>query len=566
MEAKEVSMRSILSNSNEAYKVPTYQRTYTWDEDQWGDLWNDITQLKPDETHFLGSMVVVPEESHRLGLNNFFIVDGQQRLATVLIFISSIREVAREQQANDLVNHIETLLYAKDLERGKEIKYPKLTLGELDNESFQKILRGQIDKEPHLTFKCYEFFKSKIKDNDVEELSNLLRKILNQLNLVHINAFNYFNAFRLFETLNDRGLALSAADLIKNYLLMKVAGQDQTSQLIFEKVVQEWNEMYEKVREIEPVKYIRRYTLSSTGTHISQQKLYESLKEEIVEGRSWDKPKIFDFVKDLNEKATIYRKIFDCSFEDEDINKFLKKLHLVEIGTSFTLLLKIFSHYLEGTITKKELMRILKMVEVFHIRWGVCGQSTATLDRLYTSICNKLNNEPTVDNSLDIIAEVMGSQINSNADDDLFKRNFSIRSFAPTESRTKYILWMLSSPTGETIIDLNSTETEHIMPKKLSPEWIQYLQELTGLNVDEIGVKHEENLHRIGNLTLIKGEWNRRMSNRLFEEKKEDYKQSEISITSDLTSHDIWDFDEIKRRSDEFALKAMNIWKWPVTQ
>ena len=86
------------------------------------------------------------------------------------------------------------------------------------------------------------------------------------------------------------------------------------------------------------------------------------------------------------------------------------------------------------------------------------------------------------------------------------------------------------------------------------------------MNVDEIGVKHEENLHRIGNLTLIKGEWNRRMSNRLFEEKKEDYKQSEISITSDLTSHDIWDFDEIKRRSDEFALKAMNIWKWPVTQ
>ena len=99
--------------------------------------------------------------------------------------------------------------------------------------------------------------------------------ILNNISIVHINAFNHFNAFRLFETLNDRGLELSAADLIKNFLLMKVSKDEEA----LNDVINQWNEMYDKVRDREPVKFIRRYFLANYKGKISESRLYEEVRE-----------------------------------------------------------------------------------------------------------------------------------------------------------------------------------------------------------------------------------------------------------------------------------------------
>lgn len=78
IEAKEVKLQALLSNAQEAYKVPLYQRPYAWSRDQWEDLFEDLNSLKPNDVHFLGSIVVVPESEHRLGVNYFQVVDGQQ--------------------------------------------------------------------------------------------------------------------------------------------------------------------------------------------------------------------------------------------------------------------------------------------------------------------------------------------------------------------------------------------------------------------------------------------------------------------------------------------------------
>jgi uncharacterized protein with ParB-like and HNH nuclease domain len=336
IEAKEVKLQTLLSNTQEAYKVPLYQRPYAWTKDQWEDLFEDINSLEVDKIHFLGSIVVVPTGQHRLGVNYFEVVDGQQRLATLLIWLSVIRDIAKEKGNDELAKYItDTFLFAKDWESGKQKQVPKLQLGRLDDETFQKVLKGEPRDSRHLIFECYTFFKNKTQDE------NLWQKLVNNISVVHINAFNHFNAFRLFETLNDRGLELSAADLIKNFVLMKVSSDEN----IFNTTINEWTEMYEKVRNHEPVKFIRRYILSIWKGKISESKLYEEVNSKLNNETCAN---ICDFVVKLNAAATVYKKIFErtFSYDYDKVNKKLNDLHLVEVAPSFTLLLKVLP-YLE---------------------------------------------------------------------------------------------------------------------------------------------------------------------------------------------------------------------------
>lgn len=555
IEAREITLQKMLSPVNEAYKVPLYQRPYTWDEDQWEDLFEDITELKDDEKHFLGFIVVVPEGEHRLGVNYFQIIDGQQRLATLLIWLSAIRDIARENGNDELAKYLtDTYLFAKELEGNKEKRIPKLGLGKLDEEPFQKILEGnlrgvELVKNKHLIFKCYEYFRNRITDE------NLWQKLLNNILIVHVNTYNYFNAFRLFETLNDRGLELSAADLIKNFVLMKTSADED----IFSITINEWNEMYSKVRNYEPVKFIKRYILSNWKGKISEKKLYDiislKLRDEKIEN-------VCEFVKSLNSSATVYKKLIECSLSSEKLNRKLEELHLIEVGPSFTLLLKIVPYFENDQLSEEELFEIMEMIETFHIRWGICGLTTSKLDQIYNEICIELQNRRSEEFKKIISQRLYQEIIKNNIDDEIFKKSFALRNFKANERRTKYILWKLSEPTGETIFNINEIHVEHIMPKNLSSDWIDYLTKETCKREEEIIALHEENLNKIGNLTIIKGDWNKIISNKLFDKKKEEYKKSEFQITKTLTSYSKWTFDEIKNRTEELAEKALNQWRW----
>ncbi len=257
---------------------------------------------------------------------------------------------------------------------------------------------------------------------------------------------NYFNAFRLFETLNDRGLELSAADLIKNFLLMKVS----TRQDLFNEAISKWNEMYEKIRDKEPVKFIRRYFLANYRGKIYEARLYEEVRKKLEGTKVED---ILNFTKALTLSATIYQKIYEANFSYERINETLQQLHMIEVAPSFTLLLKVLPFLEENKISENEMSQAMKMIEIFHIRWGICGQATSRLDQIYNNICLGLS-EKQPHEFVNYIKENLTNEIKNNVDDEVFKINFVSRNFKSTDTRTKYISWKLSNPTGETIFIL----------------------------------------------------------------------------------------------------------------
>jgi len=556
IDPKETDIRGLFS-TQQVHKVPLHQRIYAWKNDQWEELFDDIAQLSEKETHFLGSIVVIPEGPAKLGVNFFQIQDGQQRLATIVVFMSVLRDLAEQ---NNISGSYQDYLYAKDY-NGNSI--PRLELSKLDNDALMCILDKRSRISSHPLFDCYDYFQNRIKrefpSNLEHGIKELWSKLLERVYVVHINAFNDFNAFQLFETLNDRGLELSAVDLIKNFLLQNVSDDE----VKLKECVSTWGEMFGNIRDIEPIKFFRRYMLSSFKGKVSEKRLNKALRS-IVENGKWDKERILNFVKDLNQKSIVYQHILRADFPGAiEINKKIQNLQLVEVSPSYTLLLKLFPFYENDHFSKEDIIEALDMIETFHIRWGVCGQSTSSLDTIYNEICNDLSMISDYNGILQSIKNRLDIEIKANVDDAVFKNNFVKRNFKPSERRTKYVLWQLSKPTGETTININEIQTEHIMPQTLSNGWIKYLKDKTDLSETKIAEKYKENKDKIGNLTIIKGKWNDSMSNELFENKKNCYRESEFSITNELCNSNDWTFDDIEKRSEKLAKLAVEeIWKW----
>ncbi len=117
IEAKEMNLEEMMGTIKNAYKIPLYQRPYKWSKEQWEELYEDIDCLEEKETHFFGSIVVVPEAKEtRLGVNYFELIDGQQRLATILIWLASIIDALKEEGGNkDTISHLQNYLFAKEI-------------------------------------------------------------------------------------------------------------------------------------------------------------------------------------------------------------------------------------------------------------------------------------------------------------------------------------------------------------------------------------------------------------------------------------------------------------------
>jgi len=158
-----------------------------------------------------------------------------------------------------------------------------------------------------------------------------------------------------------------------------------------------------------------------------------------------------------------------------------------------------------------------------------------------------------------LVQSTFSRELRGTADDTSFEHNFTVRSFKPSEDRTKYILWKLSKPTGETTLNLAEVQTEHIMPQTLDDAWKTILSIEAG---NQLEVMHQEYLNKIGNLTLVKGKWNESMSNGSFDQKKVHYVKSEFATTKELASRSHWGFKEIGERSGDLAKQATQIWGW----
>ena len=256
IEANEMSVMRLFSVGNEQFIVPVYQRRYLWSKDQWMDLWNDIQNIEVGEDHFLGSIVVINPQ-HNIEINQFEVVDGQQRLTTLSLLIAALRDSLFQsggEQEESIAEALHGYLHCSTM---LTKNLPKLIPGKLDRNDFEAIvdrkIKGMTDSN---MYSAYHFFKGHFSEQC--DLVELAKTIIGSLKVVLIQVMSHKDAFRLFETLNDRGLSLSAADLIKNYILSKAA---RTSEDELDDIVETWDEIVELVGQLDHLRFFRQVLL-----------------------------------------------------------------------------------------------------------------------------------------------------------------------------------------------------------------------------------------------------------------------------------------------------------------
>ncbi|MBA5872338.1 MAG: DUF262 domain-containing protein, partial [Nitrospira sp. CR2.1] len=224
---KALTITQLLSAESEQYVVPSYQRRYSWQPKQLGELLDDISLLGGAEAHLLGSIVCLTGY-HTAGINKLELVDGQQRLSTVCILLHSIGERLKECGDMSAAQEIDRLLEARSL---GESAAPKILQDSLDAVEFEQQFGGKILEMPlnKSLAAAFSVFRDWVAKQEHSALKSFLYRLKNQCIVVRLDVSDSKDAFKLFETINNRGLRLSPTDIIKNFILGNAARFNQSS-------------------------------------------------------------------------------------------------------------------------------------------------------------------------------------------------------------------------------------------------------------------------------------------------------------------------------------------------
>ena len=554
--ASEDTIESVLSR-NYRYTVPDYQRQYSWGEEQWRALWEDLQALEDGQTHFLGSIVVIERSEGLNKLDRLEVVDGQQRLATILAMLSVMRQKYLDEGDQSQADAIrDDYLFEQDLDQRE---YQNLSLSRYDNDSFASILDcdfGKVEKE-NLS-EVLEFYGSRIHSLSAEETDTLRKKLLSSITVVTIECTEEQSAFRLFETLNERGLELSSVDLMKNHVFSLAAQDDDVE---YDAIRESWQTTVDNTvpNLNKPSRFFRHYLMSASEPDftdaVSDYKLYDIFQEIIEEVRSSPDITLESYLADIAEQSELYMRIVNADIDqfdrsgNEAINQKLTHLHHIKSVQARTLLLRIFQEF----DNPNKAMEALGVLERFLIRWKVANYATGSqLDRIYSELCSTVFDESDpIEQMADYLREKYPSE-------EEFKAGIENKR-VKLNNRTKYILKRIEEVHyGGTIERMDDYELEHIAPRSAYTA-TKHSAWVTTLDTTE--ATFEQHRDRLGNLTLLESDKNIRASNNPFETKKSEYATSSVMMTTTLANeYEDWNLDSIQQRTSELAEVAVNIW------
>ena len=560
--ATESNVENILSRSDR-YTVPDYQRLYSWDEEQWDDFWTDLVNISKDETHFLGSIVVIKHTGAFDQLDRLELVDGQQRLTTISLLLVALREHYESiGDPNGLAEKIdEDYLHVYDMNNEE---FQNLELSRFDNPAFSNILDGEENNaEESQLYEALQYFRDKLDDLSDEEADSVRKRLLGSLTMVVIDTENPESAFRLFETLNDRGLELSAVDLMKNSLLQEAMemypGGYEDPQ--YQQVRDLWQSILEDVvREIQkPNRFFRHYMMQAPhpdkDTGISNYKLYDEFRKVIKKELPSNGVTLLDYVSDMEDVSDLYTGFIQAnvdvfqSREQQRVNRRLANLNAIQSVHSRTLLLRVFQEFKEFD----KIDRTLRLLEVFMTRWKLAGYpSGSKLDTIFASICsNAFDKDDPVD-------EIKSRLKDEAPDDDEFRVGIISKNFKDN-AQTRYVLRTLEHRSfGGVDADQQSVDIEHIAPKRMwSAKKYESWRNILNLSEEEF---ENEYRNKLGNLTLLENRHNAAAGAKPFDEKKQYYLGSNYEMTQDVREYDDWSKETIDDRTRKLAERAENIW------
>ncbi|MBD2393831.1 DUF262 domain-containing protein [Cyanobacterium aponinum FACHB-4101] len=547
MQAGETTLKEIIQGEKQ-YIVPLFQRSYSWGKPQWEQLWSDIVELLENESnspHFFGSIVTMQMEFLPEEVSKFLLIDGQQRLTTILILLATIRDQAKIIHNLKLFKEINDKYLINAYDEGEN--FYKLLPTQIDRQSFYQIINEEynhIKQQKNLIAECYQFFTRKIKRFPETEYKKLINIIGGYFIVISIVLSKDDNPYLVFESLNAKGQPLTQADLIRNYLFMGIQGEKQ------DKMYQQYWLPMENLLQDNLTDFLRYY-LTKKGKDVKKNQVYFELKEQTI------KNNVSDYLKDIYKFANYYSRFLDPNQENNiKVRKYLIRIKSLDIKTVYPFLLNCYDDWQTNKLSETEFIDVCKIIENFIIRRFVCNVQTRGLNRifalLYTQVSKNIDLENI--NFLDELKRHLQTQ-DYPQDEEFREKIKQVKLYGSNRTeKARLILESMEESFGhKEKVSFENLTIEHIMPQRLNEWWKNHLGE-------DYEITHELLLHSLGNLTLTA--YNSELSNDSFINKQKELKNSHLEINKYFQNISQWRREEIDNRAEKLADMALTIWSY----
>lgn len=565
------------------FTIPLYQRRYSWEKEQCKQLWKDIIALTKNENksinHFMGSLVDVGEVNSSTGMQKYCIVDGQQRLTTVMILLIALRDYCKKtfSTADKTYRCISEKLLKNTYKDDPDCW--KLLLLSEDQIIFKDLIDNDGDNTKLIKDKNYstsrliinyQYFQNKLEHTKLDP--EVLYQSISNLNIVEITLTgDQDNAQEIFESLNSTGKSLAQSDLIRNYILMNYPSDKQN--YLYETYWKKLEQYFpdSSKREAAMDTFFRMYLSMNLCTFVSEKSIYDSFKELLSRPADDLSRNIhFDTVDDLCKDILLFIKWYSQITkqtnqinQNEAIQSVYDGLNATKT-TSLTPLFLLLNYYCYEThaISEATCAHLMQLCITYVYRRKICGFQTAGNNKYF---CEKLlpllahcTDEKDIIHALeDEFAQQVA--LGNLPSDQSFTDNFiSANIYTIDKEFCSYTLCQLEDFNNKNHTSKLTHSIEHIMPQNshLNQQW----REMLGENWKDIQLNL---LHTPGNLTLTN--LNSEMSDRSFKEKCEiDYQQSPFThLNSDVRNCHTWTKEQIIQRSKRLAALAVQVWAVP---
>lgn len=555
------TFRKLMGNGL-TYQIPRFQRDYSWTAQEWQDLWDDMMVcMDPtaDTGHYMGYLVLQSSND-----KSFEVIDGQQRLTTLsILIIAALKNFKKLIEQDSEVDHNQRRM--EDYRRSyigfqdpiTFVSKSKLTLNRNNNTYFQQYIvplvhlpkRG-VSSTSKLLRQAFEWFDEQIAkflspfplESRGTELAKLIESMSDRLFFTVITVTDELNAYKVFETLNARGVRLSSTDLLKNFLF-SIIHQDADSEHNMFALEDQWESIVNRLGAETLPEFLRAHWNSRHST-VRQAELFPRIKKEIK-----DRRQAFELLRQMSEDLDVYLALMEPekSGWQPDMKKSATELRMFQIRQPLPLLLA--AHRI---LPIADMATLLRACVVISFRYNViAGFHTNDQERVYGQVAEKISQ-----GQFTKLPEILAALNAVYVSDEVFEASFSekeLRTVSRNKKIVRYLLIEIEKHISGITHDLESDSfgIEHVFPQNSDSHWPQFRDE-----------DADQYVYRLGNMVLLEASINRDLGNQPYKIKAERYSTSDFFITQRIArEYSEWTAEKITSHQRWLAKQACAIWR-----
>lgn len=563
MDARAKTVGEILQTGKNQYLVPFFQRHYKWRTRHWRRLWDDLMGLLergPKDQHFLGSLVCTPHDPMPGELSRYLMIDGQQRVTTLVILLAALRNSAKSHQLDGLAEQIteDLLIYKRHAGSNRYRLVPRLG----DREVLAAVVEGELAKKHRGTGieLALRFFERAIEKyvetaNDAAAaLKTLLVALTDRLLLVAIT-INDENPYEIFWSLNDKGLPLEQSDLIRNFMFMQVPLQEQEdfNGHHWQPLEELLGDTGKKKAARSATRFYRNYIMRN-GQYSRKEDTFSDFQRDFTTAGL----PAADMTRQIARFATYHSQMTrPHTVEDKELSRALWHIELLDMTTAHPLIMCLLDLHERRELGREDLLRCLRHLASFVLRRSICGESTRAYSRWFVEAIKALGDSP----AHNLEKFLLDKQW---PDDEAFlKRLADFELYRRERRKAELILKELEARSGhKEPVAQDKLTIEHVLPQTLPSgakgnSW----REVLGDNAKDV---HRRYVHTLGNLTLTG--YNPELSNAPYEKKSLEYAKSHLELNKYFAQCSQWTPAEIRQRGEVLANQVAMLWPRPEGQ